>query len=209
MFKAACSSFALAMALTTLPSTAYAGTNGGTGAATFTVTDRCQIKGATVFLGSYRSNETWNDMANSLGRHDYVYFPTLGSTGSYITRGTKGAEYANWGSVTCSAGTYYSLTVSGPAKGRIQMTGHPTRNPSFMVYVRKVGDFVLQNNNDWEVGMGRAYGGDGLAVFIGTGNEQAILGSAVFFNDLNPTGLTSQIGYTGMMSGPVEYELRF
>lgn len=77
-----------------------------------------------------------------------------------------------------------------------------------MPFVKKLGSVTLPDTISG-TGLGLAWGGYNTPASLqGTGSEDVLLGSAVMLNDNFPW-ITGQIGYTGTMSGPVEYELTF
>jgi len=104
------SKFALAAtALVALPGAAQAGTSTDTGAASMTVINQCSVTGANVNLGTYTTNQTWDDIGKVLGRN-------YGDTG--YSPGTLGQEYVNFGSVTCDTATPYTLYINGSFLGQ-------------------------------------------------------------------------------------------
>jgi len=58
---------ALLGALAALPGAAQAGTATDTKTAAFDVINQCSVTGATINLGTYRTNQTWGDVAAVLG----------------------------------------------------------------------------------------------------------------------------------------------
>ena len=89
------SRIACAAALLATPGLAHAGTSTATGSASMNVLNQCSVTGANVNLGTFTTNNTWADVGSQLGYWGEAMY-------SY---GSQGASYANFGSVTCDAGT--------------------------------------------------------------------------------------------------------
>lgn len=199
------------MAYAFLPSNAYAGTTTVLTNVAFTITGQCIVEGGTVNLGTYTNRQTWRDVAQSLG-----YF-VVGSNGDVsgngLTVGSRGLEYANYGSVTCDANIPYKLTVrgSGASSNMIRISiGQATA--LFMPALKRVGGEVAPNNG------GSAYGDSGHQFAFGpfsgsgTGKSQELLGSAVI-NLSSATESNVQSGASlssnGTYSDTLVYTLEF
>lgn len=168
---------ALGLGLLALPGLAHAGTSTATGTASFNVVNQCSVTGTTVNLGTYTTSQTWGGVANTLGAYDY---------GGY-TAGTSGQEYINWGSVTCDAGTPYTLEIKGGSahpyspggivflrNELVPGSGDWDFGVHFNPFVKKIGATVIPDND--LPGLG-GYVGSIPAAAVGTGAPQAVLGS--------------------------------
>lgn len=107
----------LAFTLAVFPTLAHAGTSVTNGTANFNVTEQCSVSGKVVNLGAYPNFTTMRDLGLTLG-----YFENAASTPDpgyyqmgYLTPGSKGDSWANWGAVTCTNGTLYNLKIVGTA----------------------------------------------------------------------------------------------
>ncbi len=170
--KIALSALATAAALC-LPAAAQAGTATDTKAASFTVAGQCSVSGATLDLGSYRTFNNWQDVANVLGYFSSVYIP-----------GTKGSEYLNYGSVNCVPGTPWSLRIIGNNGGVSSdgvtyyfTTASGTKFMRMSMWVKKVGNIVYPDVLPSHNGLGGSPQSNNRIVGTGTGVDQNIIGS--------------------------------
>lgn len=172
MFKAAC-----ALCVAGLPGMAYAGTATGTGTATLNVVDQCSVTGATVNLGTYTTSQRIEDVAAELGDMWTAYTP-----------GSRGQSYLTWGTINCSNGLPYSLSIKGtsveaPSPGGIQFAWTDAQNldyrANFDIYVKSIGGVAVADSNGLAVGAGAKVNTD-PASGTGTGTDQEIVGSVAF-----------------------------
>lgn len=202
-------SLAFALALIALPSLAHAGTSTTNGTATFNVTSQCSVTGATVNLGTYRSDQTWWDLPGHLGWYLAGYQPGLSGQG--INPGSRGFEYANFGSVTCGAGTPYSLIIKGTGtqnRARLNVNG---KVAAFLPAIKRLGGVVVPDN------LAPNYAGSGHQMAfgplsgVGTGATQALIGNIVIdFAASESTVLVSdKMGAPGTFTDPLTYTLTF
>lgn len=190
-----------AAAVAVLPGVAHAGTATAAGTATFNVVDQCSVAGATVNLGTYLTTNTWNDVANELGKWVTSY-----------AGGTKGQEYLTWGSVNCNTGTPYTLNISGSSvhaltPGGIQMTQN-AKAVRLSVFVKKIGTTVIP---DLYAGSnaGQYMGGNRTAGATGTGAPQTVAGSVTFNANASDALLTDSLAVPGAVSDTLTYTLNF
>lgn len=193
---------ALALAAMALPGIAHAATNTATGAANLAVVSQCSVTGGAVNLGSFKSTDTWTTVSNLLG----LYGPA-----GYV-QGTAGQEYLNFGSVTCDAGTPYSLTIKGSGREGTVQVGVNGKVVTFVTAFKKVGDVVQTDNTAAYVGAGRVVYASPVTA-SGTGTPQAVLGSANLITSNYPYGttaaLTDALGNSGAFSDTLNYTLTF
>lgn len=194
---------ALAIAAMALPGIAHAATNTATGAANLAVVSQCSVTGGAVNLGSFKSTDTWGDVSNLLG---------LFGPAGYVP-GTAGQENLNFGSVTCDAGTPYSLTIKGSGREGTVQLGVNGKVVTFVTAFKKVGDVVQTDNTTAYVGAGRVvYASPATA--SGTGTPQAVLGSANLITSNyavygTTAALTDALGNSGAFSDTLNYTLTF
>ena len=173
---------ALAIALAAFPGMAQAGTSTATGAASLNIVNQCSVAGANVDFGTFTANDTIADVTAVNGRWDMT------GGGVLYTIGTRGIEYAEWGSVTCDNGTPYSITIHG--------TGNYLSTPNAVqfiwqnqsgsrvglvmdILVKKVGSDIAPDTEMEYPGAGTIVSRQPVAG-IGTGAPQPIRGSAIF-----------------------------
>lgn len=189
----------VAGAIAALPSAAQAGTTTATGTVTFTVSSQCTVTGANISLGTYSTNQTWDDVANALGKLDdnLVYTP-----------GTKGLEYLNFGSVTCDSGTPYTLEILG-SDSAIQIV-HNGKRSQFVPVLKKIGGVTMPDNDPGLAGAGSIANYSNVAS-TGTGAPQALVGSAVlYFPMFGSTATpTDTLGVAGVSTDTLTYTLTF
>lgn len=94
-----------AVAVAALPHAAQAGTSTATGTATVNVIDQCSVAPKNIDLGIFSVDDTWSTVGKSLGYLDNV---TL-----YFRGGSKGLTYVDYGTINCSAGTIFQLSIKG------------------------------------------------------------------------------------------------
>lgn len=194
------SAIALAAGIVALPGAANAATLTTTSTATLTVTDKCSITGADVDLGTYSVNQKWSDVAAALGS---------ANTASVYTAGSKGAQYAKWGSITCATGTAYTLKINGKGDlGQLKLTiGGKTAQSS--IWVKKVGVNTIADGSAAVPGAGAQVSGTGSVAGTGTGAAQDVLGNVVL-NFANSTAVPADALTTaGTYTDTLSYTLTF
>lgn len=189
-------------AIAALPGMAQANTSTATGTVSMTVLDQCSVTGATVNLGTYTANQTWGDVGAAVGSLDgmYNFYP-----------GSLGAEYLNFGSVTCDAGVPYTLSIRGTYSsfGEIGIA-HNSKRARFFPAVKKLGGTVIADN--WTSGSGHVFqDGDDLSA-VGTGSAQSLIGSAFMFNLASTWDAPSDsdtLAVAGVSTDTLTYTLNF
>lgn len=198
---------ATALALAAIPTLAHAGTSTATGTATLNVISQCSVTGATVNLGNYSSSQTWGDIAASLGLMDY---------GPVYTAGSLGQDYLTWGSVTCDAGTPYTLSIQGSSTqtygpGAIRFAWQDAQNNNYTavldIYVKSIGGTTVADSVAGAVGAG-ARANVTPAAGTGTGAAQLVRGSAVYSYDASMSQLFDNVP-AGSYSDSLTYTLNF
>lgn len=192
---------ALALGLVAVPVTAQAGTTTAVSNVAVELAAQCTVTGATVNMGTYRSTQTWGDVASVLGSY--------GENGA--VEGSAGMEALEFGSVNCSAGAPYTLVV----------TGNDTNNSYFMVneqfifmipMFKSLGGTPLPDANTSQ------FGGFGTRAsfpisHVGTGAPQVLRGTMLI--GIEETGALGtvhpqqQIGTIEQLSTPLSYVLTF
>lgn len=192
---------ALALGLVAMPLAARAGTTTAVSNVGVEFAAQCTVTGATVNMGTYRSTQTWGNVASVLG-----YYDDNGSV-----EGSAGTASLEFGSVNCSAGTPYTLVVQG--------------NDGFNSY------FVVNEEFVYMIPMFKSLGGTTLpdlsntpfpgfgtrASFpishVGTGAPQVLRGTMLIGIDENRAYGTvhpqQPIGTTAQLSTPLSYVLTF
>lgn len=186
-----------------LPAAAQAGTSSTTSTASFNVVNQCSISGATVDLGTYTTQQTWGDLAASIGHLDVgggVY--TAGSRGNWLTK---------LGTITCQNNLFYAFTIHGssndPQASKAVELSIGGKTARLQLYVTKVGgDFAVDDNIP---GRGIGVGLDPVA-WIGYGVTQDIEGSALLLTTAATTAqLTDKFGTAGTYADTLSYTLTF
>lgn len=177
---------ALLGAFFALPGVAHAGSVDTTSTATFHVIDMCSVRGRTVYLGTFSTQQTWGDVGRELGYYDGIssYFNGVYQLAGFKP-GNKGFDYAEWGSVLCTNGVPYNLKITGSAGGYIRFPGNGY-DVLFMPMVKSVDGQVLSDSSAEWPGQGKAVNLLGVDM-TGTGTEQFFHGGAYMFHyaDLN------------------------
>lgn len=196
------SSAALAVAAISLPGAAIAGTGSATGAATMSVVSQCSVSGANIHLGTYLSTNTWFTVGNATG---------INFNNGY-TAGSQGQEYLNYGSVTCDAGTPYTLSIAGTGtSGTLKVTIN-AQVGAFQTAVKRIGGTVVTDSDAGFTGVGNIMTTRPLSA-TGTGTAQTVLGSVLLtssgagFGSTN--SLTAQLNQKGVFTDTITYTLTF
>lgn len=185
---------------------AYAGTSTGTGTATFKVLNQCSVTGANVNLGTFTTTQTAGDVAASLG---YLQ----GVDSDLLTRGTMPDGALVLGSVTCDAGTPYTLRIDPAVSGAPQVFSLlgltlNGKGLALSTWARKIGDQSLGSN--WASSIDAWYMSNfNPAAAIGTGAPQQITGNIYVETAYSEMQLTDQLGQAGVYSAPQIYTLTF
>jgi len=201
MFKNVSTLAAAAAALAALPGAAQAGTATTTSTATFNVVTQCSVTGATVRLGTFTVNNTFQDVANKLG-YTYATSPQ--------TVGTDGYDALVWGKVLCNNGTPYQLQIKGTTAFAGVKLDIANRTAHLVPIVKSLGGVnVAQTPGGW-TGWG-AVANTTSAAGVGTGVEQEIRGSAPVYFGLNGmTALaTDRLAVAGTYTDTLSYTLTF
>lgn len=191
----------VAGAMVALPGIAQAGTSTATGTVSMTVLNQCSVAGATVNLGTYSAGQTWGNISAALGSIDGMYNFQPGSLGS---------EYLNYGSVTCDAGTPYTLSIRGSHTSGEILIPHNGKTGRLLVALKKIGGTTIADT--WTPGSGHVFSDDTVSG-VGTGSAQTLLGSAIMFNLTNviwnaPSD-SDTLGAAGVATDTLTYTLNF
>jgi hypothetical protein len=191
---------AAALALCVVPAVAHAGTATGTGSAALSVDNQCSISGATVDLGTFRTNQTWGDVTSALGQLE----------GSVFYPGSRGLQYLDYGSITCAAGLPYTATITG-SDSLNQFITLTVNGQSLYIFhfVKKLGGTTLADNSPVFVTAG-TLGPSGFSG-VGTGAAQKMLGNVVIYGLASTPVLdpTRQLGAAGAFSDTLSHTLNF
>lgn len=205
------SAMAFALGLVMLPAAAQAGTGTATSTASFTVGLQCSVTGATVNLGTYKNTQYWYEVANSIGY--YLAGLNDGMSASGIRQGTRGWEYANFGSITCDAGTPYSLLIKGTStKSNMVRINVNSTIAVFMPAIKRLGGAVVPDNAAPNYVNSGHHMYFGAMSATGTGAAQALLGSAVInlnLGDESTVRSNNLIGTNGSYADTMTYTLNF
>lgn len=192
----------VAGALFALPGIAQAGTATATGTATLTVINQCTVTGANVDLGTYMSGSTWSIVGTALGSYD----------GTTFTASAQGAEYLDFGSVTCDAGAPYTLSIKGTATdtpGAIKLT-QGGKVATFLPGIKSIGGVRVADASGTLVGTGAQVWANPVSG-TGTGSPQSLRGNVTLsFVATGTTALpTDTLGAAGTVSDTLTYTLNF
>lgn len=202
MFKNVSKLAVAAAAIAALPGVAQAGTATTNSTATFNVVTQCSVTGATVRLGTFTVNNTFQDVANKLG---YTYATTA------QTVGTDGYDALVWGKVLCNNGTPYQLQIKGNSTVggvKLDIAGKITH---LVPIVKSLGGVnVPQTTGGGWSGWG-AVVNTGSAAGTGTGVDQEIRGAApVYFGLSGTTALAAdRLATAGTYTDNLTYTLTF
>lgn len=194
-----------ALCLAGLPGVALAGTATSTGTATFDVVDQCTVAGATVNLGTYNSSSTIADLAADLGDWQSTYTP-----------GIRGQAYLNWGTVNCTSGMPYTLSIKGTSVevlslGGVRFAWSDAQNNNYSAifdpYVKSIGGVIVADTNANAPGAG-AKVNTGFASGIGTGLPQIVQGSVAYNYNASMSQYFDKL-VAGSQSDTLTYTLNF
>lgn len=194
-------------------SAALAGTSTATASATLNIVNQCTVTGANVSLGTFKTTDTLQTVANQTGYQDSATYD--------FVPGTNGIGTASLGSVTCDAGTPYTISMRGYGPlGSIEIQT-PVGALQLYTTVKKIGDYIVPDGDTYLNGFGKEGSPDALAVYpeqspLGTtanGAPQQIMGNIVPW--LYPThtdgyiGADEQLGVAGVYTGSWVTTLNF
>ncbi|MEN9683175.1 MAG: hypothetical protein RLZZ427_926 [Pseudomonadota bacterium] len=200
----AAASAAIAIAAAALPSAAWAaGSSSGSGGSALTVNSVCEVKGSTMDLGTYLTSQTWSNVGSELG---------IWISGLNLRPGARGLEYLNYGSVTCSSGTNYTLTIVGTSTNAPQAIKIVVNNKEMTMYqaIKKFDGAVLADSDPSLTNAGRILKGRSLTG-TGTSLPQVLLGSVILVPNADGTGAqpSDKLTTTGVFSDTLTYSLSF
>lgn len=203
MFKNISKLVIATVSLAALPGVAQAGTSTTSSSVTFQVTSQCAVTGATVNLGSFRTNQTWGDVGDELG--------IINAVGADPIVGTRGKKYANWGSVTCDKDVPYFVKMSGADDSQRITFTHNGKTVGLLPLVEELGGTTAFGKP------GEGMAGTSKSLYlgftgIGTGAKQDMLGSAaVRFNVSYTTAVPADLigGQAATLSDQLTYTLTF
>ena len=202
MFKNISKLTIAAAAVLALPGMAQAGTSTASGTATLGVVSQCSVTGANVNLGTFTVNDTWQTVGDQLGA-SYTMLT--------YSPGSRGVEYLNFGSVTCDAGTPYSLTIKGTGTVINETIRLTVGGKTVTLYpaIKKVGATTLADSQGgFPVGVW-AWLFSGISA-TGTGAPQALIGNSLLHIVSSPGTLTTdKLGTAGTFSDTLTYTLHF
>lgn len=194
-------------------SAASAGTSAATGAATLNIVNQCTVTGTNVSLGTFRTTDTVQTVANQNGYQD--------STTYDFVPGTNGIGTVHMGTVTCDDGVPYSISMQGTAWAGGMDLQMPAGNLLLFTTVKKIGDYIVPDGDTYLNGFGKEGSPEALPYYseqspLGTtanGAPQQIMGNIVAF--LYPThtdgymGGDEQLGTAGVYTGSWVTTLNF
>lgn len=192
----------VASALVAIPGMAIAGTSTATGTASFNVASQCSVTGASVTLGTFTTTQTWADVGAELGTQG-------GPGGTVFTAGTKGFTPFNYGSVTCDAGTPYSLTIRGTGPTNTMRMSVNGKVAFLPIFIKRIGVTNMPDTNAVAVGAGTQ--NNAAIAGTGTGTAQALLGSALIAYSVGGTTAApaDPLGAAGSFTDTLTYTLNF
>lgn len=169
--KASKLALAAATAALCLPAAAQAGTETTTSTASFNVVQQCAVTGAIVNIGTYLTSQTWLDLANETGYRV--------ATGGQVVKGSRGTQWANYGSILCTSGTAYTIKMTGNVQGWITFN---MNNKTYYLFpwANKIGNSTVPDGAPLIYTGGGKNLGSMTFGSTGTGVQQPILGSVIF-----------------------------
>lgn len=194
-------------------SAASAGTSTASGTATLNVVNQCTVTGANVSLGTYRTTDTMQAVADQIGYQD-------GTTYQFIA-GSKGIGSVSLGSVTCDNGTPYTISMLSSGEAGSVHIQIPAGTIEMYMMVKKIGDYIVPDGDFYLNGFGKDASPDVLAYYpersplgtIANGAPQQIMGSTPAW--LPPTtsggyvGANELLGTAGVYTGSWVTTLNF
>lgn len=188
-----------------LPGIAQAGTNAATANVTMQVASQCTVSGADVYLGAFRTTDTWSAVGT---KHGYM------TNGFTYVQGTAGQESLKFGSVTCDAGLPWRLQIKGTSSnasntGAISIMLNGKISIMYPA-IKRVGGVVISDSNTYWPGTGMQVWSNILNQ-TGTGAPQDLLGnvSVAFYATGTTANPTSTMGWSGSASDTLTYTVSF
>ena len=202
MFKKVSKLAIAAAAIAALPGVAHAGTATAQGRAVLNVINQCTVTGKNVNLGTYTASNTWGQVGAALGSYN----------GSTYTPGSLGQEHLNFGTVTCDAGTPYTLSIKGGSSivpGAISIA-HNGKTATFLPGIKKLAGVAVADSSATYPGTG-AQVGTGTLAGTGSGVAQTLFGNVTLsFTAAGTTALaTDTLGVAGTATDTLTYTLNF
>lgn len=155
---------------------AHAATAERTVYVSFTINGQCTVNGGAVNLGTFLTRNNWSDVANSLG----YYAPVSRGVLAGYKQGTRGLEYANYGTLTCDNGTQYTLDIAGSGSSKSIKIQMGANTVSFRPILKRVGSDVVPDNGTDAVLVGTGHHfAEGVYSGVGIGVAQELRGSAI------------------------------
>lgn len=192
-----------AMAVATfvaVPGIAQAGTRTATANVTMQVASQCTLTGATVYLGAFKTTDTWGTVA---AKHGVATFGTY-------TVGTAGQESLKFGTVTCDTGLPWNLTIKGTANGTGAGLIWITVNGKFVLMypgIKKVGTKTIADSGLWS-GTGQQVA-QSPVYETGTGAPQDLFGNVTLNFSGSTATSTTPLAVVGNASDTLTYTLTF
>lgn len=194
-------------------SAASAGTSTATASATLNIVNQCSVTGTNVSLGTFKTTDTMQTVANQIGYQD--------GTTYQLVPGTNGIGTVSMGSVTCDNGTPYTISMRGNGWASSVDIALPGGLLELYLMVKKIGDYVVPDGDAYVNSLGKEASPEMLAIYsdqtpLGTtanGAPQQIMGNAIAW--LPPTttdgyvGADEQLGVAGTYSGAWVTTLNF
>lgn len=199
-------------------STAIAAATSAVSTATLTISNAaniCTVKGAKVSMGTYKSNDTLQTVADQLGYQAADY---------NIRTGTNGVASVNLGSVTCQDGVDYTIGFLGTGdKGNLELI-LPNGKVRLHAMIKRLGDTIIPDGASYFNGFGKSgnpnvhlgyEGANGGAIgATGNGKEQVILGNVIVSILVAGTGIydhfpTEQLGAEGAYTSTWTSQVNF
>ncbi|MEN9683173.1 MAG: hypothetical protein RLZZ427_924 [Pseudomonadota bacterium] len=198
---------AAALALAALPQAAHAaGSSAGSGAAALTVEGECSLKGATVDLGTYTTNQTWGDVGAILGLADQA------SDTSYRV-GALGTQYLELGTFYCPDTQFSGFNVVGSGvvtntQGVVPIVMNG-KLMNIVLFVKKVGQTTVEGFQiPFFAGAGVVMQPGIYAYSNSDGSPQKVLGSALVHTRGSTAALTDKLT-AGTYTDKLTYTLLF
>lgn len=192
---------------------AMAGTSTCTGTATFQVVNQCSIAGANVNLGTFRTTDTLQTVANKTGYQDGTTYD--------LVAGTDGVGTVLLGTVTCDTGTPYTVSMQSTGWGGSLVLTLPNGIIEMYPMVKKIGNYNVPDGEPYFNGFGKWASPDALLTYseqspLGTtadGTPQPIMGNIIPWvyatHTGNYIGGDEQLGTAGVYTASWTSTLHF
>lgn len=158
---------------------AMAGTSSATASATFQVVNQCSITGSNVNLGTFRTTDTLQTVANKTGYQDGTTYE--------LVAGTDGIGTVPLGSVTCDTDTPYTISMRSNGWSGSLTLNLPGGIIELYPMVKRIGSYEVPDGEPYFNGFGKWASPDILATYserspLGTtanGSAQPIMGNII------------------------------